>query len=247
ERNDHWLNFFGFIADEIIRSIKPRTALDAGCAMGFLVEALWDRGVQAQGIDVSAFAISQVRRDMQRYCRQTSLLQPIDGRYDLVTCIEVVEHLAPEETEAAIANLTAVTDTILFSSTPSDFVEPTHFNVQPPIRWLNQFAAFGFWPNCTFDASFVAPHAILLQRQPPPPEDVLMLFSEKVRLKCALVEREQRLGGFNEKIAELLANNSRLNTEGERCRTEIDRLNTELDNYKAENNELNTEIAHRRT
>jgi 2-polyprenyl-3-methyl-5-hydroxy-6-metoxy-1,4-benzoquinol methylase len=103
ERNDHWLNFFGGIADEIIRSIHPRSVLDAGCAIGLLVESLWDRGVEAYGIDLSSSAISQVRRDMQRYCHVASLLQPIEARYDLVTCIEVLEHLAPEETEAAIA------------------------------------------------------------------------------------------------------------------------------------------------
>src|SRR5215469_7822755 len=165
ERNEHWLTFFGLIADEIIRSLKPRTVFDAGCAKGFLVESFWDRGVKAYGIDISEFAVSQVRRDMQRYCRQGSILEPLKGRYDLVTCIEVLEHLTPEETEIAIANLTAITDAIVFSSTPSDFTEPTHYNVQPSIRWLSQFAALGFWPDCVFDASFVAPHAILLRHQ----------------------------------------------------------------------------------
>jgi cellulose synthase/poly-beta-1,6-N-acetylglucosamine synthase-like glycosyltransferase len=203
ERNDHWLNFFGLVADEIIRSLKPRTVFDAGCAMGFLVEALWDRGVEARGVDLSEYAIAQVRRDIQPYCRQGSVLEPIEGRYDLVTCIEVLEHLRPEQTEAAISNLAQLSDTILFSSTPFDLSEPTHFNVRPVIGWLRLFAAVGFWPDCIFDASFIAPHAFLLRRQDPLPDDVLMLFSEKIRLKCALVERDQRIGALNHRIAEL--------------------------------------------
>jgi len=189
------------------------------------VEALWDRGVEAHGIDVSPFAISQVRRDTQRYCVQGSIVQPLKGRYDLVTCIEVLEHLMPEEAEGAITNLAAVTDTILFAWSPSDLTEPTHFNVQPPIRWLNQFVAVGFLPDCTFDASFVAPHAILLRRHAPPREDLLLLFCEKIRLKSALTERDQRIGGFNQKITELTAADERLNTAAEQRHVEINHLN----------------------
>ncbi len=205
KRDDHWLNAFGFIADEVIRSLRPRTAFDAGCAMGMLVESLWDRGVATHGIDISSYAISQVRRDIQPYCRVASLVNPIDGSYDLVICIEVLEHLQPEETEAAIANLAAAGDTILFSSSPTDLAEPTHWNVRPLINWLKLFANVGFWPDCVFDASFVAPHAILLRKQPDLPDDILVLFGEKTRLKCALVEREQRIGGLNQKVADLTA------------------------------------------
>ena len=44
ERNEHWLNFFGWIAERITRDINPKTVLDAGCAMGSLVEGLRARG-----------------------------------------------------------------------------------------------------------------------------------------------------------------------------------------------------------
>ncbi|HVZ10775.1 hypothetical protein [Rhodopila sp.] len=46
-RNDHWLGFFGAVADAIVRSFAPARVFDAGCAMGLLVESLWDRGVEA--------------------------------------------------------------------------------------------------------------------------------------------------------------------------------------------------------
>jgi GT2 family glycosyltransferase len=237
ERSTHWLNFFGGIADEIIRSLKPRTVFDAGCALGFLVEALWDRGVESSGVDISSFAISQVRRDIQPYCRQDSLVNPIKGRYDLVTCIEVLEHLQPQETADAIANLAAASDTILFSSSPTDLTEATHFNVRPVIGWLKLFEAAGFWPDCTFDASFLAPHAMLLRKQPPPSEDVLALFSEKTRLKCALVEREQRIGGLNQKIADL----TRSLGEKAGLLAELDRAG-EIETLRAENSRLSGEL-----
>ena len=114
------------------------------------METLRDRGVQAWGADISEFAIQNVREDIRPYCRVASITKPIPlnaGRYDLVACIEVLEHLTAEEAGSAIANLTAVTDTILFSSSPSDFNEPTHINVRPPIDWLQMFAAHGFSPD----------------------------------------------------------------------------------------------------
>jgi GT2 family glycosyltransferase/glycosyltransferase involved in cell wall biosynthesis/predicted nucleic acid-binding Zn-ribbon protein len=199
-RNDHWLNFFGGIAGQIIRSLQPRRVFDAGCAMGMLVESFWDRGVEAHGVDLSPYAISQVRPDMRPYCRVGSLVEPVAEKYDLVTCIEVVEHMPEDEALAAVANVTDAADRILFSSTPSDFTEPTHINVHPTIYWLKQFAALGFWPDLLFDAGFVAPHAILFSRRSPgayADAELLGAFSELLRLRCALVEREQRIGSLN--------------------------------------------------
>src|SRR5579863_3782598 len=67
ERNTHWLTFFARIADAIVREINPSSVLDAGCAMGFLVEALRQRGVEAYGMDISEYAIAQVAEEIKPY------------------------------------------------------------------------------------------------------------------------------------------------------------------------------------
>ncbi len=121
QRNDYWLSSFARVAENIVRSLKPRRVLDAGCAMGMLVEALRDYGVDAWGIDISSYALSNVRRDMQAYCRAQSLAEPINQRFDLITCIEVLEHMPDEEARLAIRHMTAAADVILFSSTPTNF------------------------------------------------------------------------------------------------------------------------------
>src|SRR5262245_20855665 len=131
ERAEPWLSFFGGMADNIVRQIVPHTVLDVGCAKGFLVEALRDGGVEAFGIDISSYAISQVREDMRRYCWVGSALDPFPQHYDLVTCMEVLEHLSRPDAEAAVGNLCRYSDDILFCSTPDDVTEPTHLNVQP--------------------------------------------------------------------------------------------------------------------
>ena len=96
----------------------PSSVLDAGCAMGFLVEALRKRGVDAKGIDVSEYAISKVHESVAEHCSVGSLSEPLGGRYDLVTCIEVLEHIPAEQADAAIANLCAASDRLLISTSP---------------------------------------------------------------------------------------------------------------------------------
>lgn len=193
ERSDLWLQQFANVAEQIIRSISPKNVLDAGCAWGFLVESLRDRGVNAFGIDISSYAISQVRQDVQKYCSVRNLIEPISGGpYDLITCIEVLEHLPEDMSDTAIANLCAAGEAILFSSSPDDFDEPTHFNVNPSIYWLRRFAAHNFAPDITHDASYLTPHAVLLRRQKGPiNDDVLILHARKQMLNNEL-ERLKR-------------------------------------------------------
>ncbi|MDA1316093.1 MAG: glycosyltransferase [Acidobacteria bacterium] len=166
ERTSTWLEFFRFVAEALIRAENPATVLDAGCAMGMLVESFRDRGVEAWGIDISHYAISCVRDDMKPFCRAGSISDRIEGCYDLVTCIEVIEHIPPAESSQVLRNLTVAADTILFSSSPDDHETPSHVNVRPIREWLRLFSELGFEPDVGFDAGFVSPHAFLLRKMP---------------------------------------------------------------------------------
>lgn len=198
-----WEEFFERVTDSIVRSLQPRTAFDAGCAIGFLVEAFWDRGVEARGRDISEFAISQVRPDVRKYCEVGSLSDPIEGSFDLVTCVEVVEHMPQAAAELAIKQLAAATNVILFSSTPNDFDEPTHVNVRPTLYWLQQFAANGFAPDVTYDASYLAPHAMLLRRANGAVSgELLAAQAELVRLRMAIRTGSDQLSEMNQSLAQ---------------------------------------------
>ena len=63
-----------------------------------------ERGVDAQGIDVSTYAIEQAEEHVSDRVRVASLAEPIDGRYDLITCIETLEHIPEDEAGTAIDN-----------------------------------------------------------------------------------------------------------------------------------------------
>ncbi len=178
-RTPEWLEFFAGIAQKIVAEIGPRTVLDAGCAMGFLVEGLRDRAVEAFGLDLSEYAIAQVRTDLKVYCQVGSVTQPLPRRYDLIVCIEVLEHMSAADAEKAIANFGAATDDILFSSSPADYGEPTHANVQPPEYWAERFASHGFVRDVDFDASFITPWAVRYRRVADPWHRVIRGYERK--------------------------------------------------------------------
>lgn len=229
ERNEHWLNFFDRVAEAIVREFHPSTVLDAGCAMGFLVEALRKRGVDAKGIDVSEYAISQVHESVAEHCSVASLSEPLPGRFDLVTCIEVLEHIPAEQADVAIANLCAAGDRLLISTSPRDYSEPTHLNVQPPEFWSAAFAREGFFREVDRDLSYITPWAALyVRREEPVAETVRRYDRSWWRLRDEAHEVRAALLQAQEKLAELEAgeveNRPELLRELDRRQEEILRL-----------------------
>ena len=88
-----------FAVDE--RSLRPlegRTALDVGCGAGLLAEPLARLGAHVTGIDAAPELIEAART----HAGQSGLsiryvageVAALDDRYDLVTALEVVEHVA---------------------------------------------------------------------------------------------------------------------------------------------------------
>ena len=171
-RGEEWATLFAAIADRIVADIRPRTVLDAGCAMGLLVAALRARGVEAYGIDLSEYAIAQAPAEASPYCRVGSVAEPFPQRYDLIVSIEVLEHMPQAEAERAIANFCAHADDVLFSSTPFDYREATHFSVQPPEVWAELFARQGLYRDVDFDGTFIAPWAARFRRRDEPPHRI---------------------------------------------------------------------------
>ncbi|HEY4397770.1 MAG TPA: methyltransferase domain-containing protein [Acidimicrobiia bacterium] len=163
-RNDYWLDYFGQIARRVVTDIQPESVLDAGCAHGMLVEKLRALNVDAYGVDASEDAIAAVHNSVRDYTWRGSLTDPLERKYDLVVCIELLEHMSPADAEQAIENMCAASDRVLFSSSPLDYTEPTHVNVHAPEDWSAQFARHGFVRNVEFDASFITPWTALYER-----------------------------------------------------------------------------------
>jgi SAM-dependent methyltransferase len=208
-RNEAWLTFFRSIADRIVADIGPRRVLDAGCALGLLVETLRERGVDTFGIDLSSFAIANAADSVRPFLKEGSIAADLEERYDLIVSIEVLEHMPPDEAEAAIGNFCRHTDDVLFSSSPLDYRETTHVNVRPPEYWAGQFGRHGFVRDVDFDASFITPWAVRFRRSSEPLHRIVAgyerwhapLVRERADLRAHLAEVQDELQRTREDLA----------------------------------------------
>jgi SAM-dependent methyltransferase len=197
------------LADELIRDFHPATALDVGCGKGILVEALRSRGVDASGFDVSEDAISQAHESVAEHCRVASLTESIEGRYDLVTCIEVLEHLPPADTDAAIANLCAITDTIVMSGADGGLGEPNELDALPPEAWAAKFAEHGFMRDLERDLSHTSPPAAAFVRGRESQIETVRRYDRAwCRLRQEVAEVRRSLLESRRRLAELDAESS---------------------------------------
>lgn len=167
---ERWQHFFRQVADGIVADARPRTAIEFGCAKGFLVEVLRERGVDACGIDFSPYAVGTAHEAVRPFLRVGDVREPVARRHDVAICMEVLEHLDARDAPAAIRNLAAAADIVYFSSNPDeDFPEATHANVQPAEYWEDLFARAGMVRDRDFAADFIAPWALKFTRPPVDP------------------------------------------------------------------------------
>lgn len=92
--------------------IRGPRILDVGCGGGILSEALARAGAQVTGLDLSAASIQVARRSALEHglhidyrCEDVSVVaESLDGTFDAVTCMEMLEHVpAPEGIVSACA------------------------------------------------------------------------------------------------------------------------------------------------
>jgi len=273
---EHWVTFFGGVARKVVATLHPRSALDVGCATGMLVEALRNEGVDARGIDVSSWAIESVPESLRPYCTKGTVTEELIGTYELITCIEVAEHLPTFAVEDAIANMCRHTDAVLFSSTPDDFDEPTHLNVEPTGYWGQLFVRQGFLRDVDYDASYLAPHAVLFRSATTDIEDVVYEYERalsalvshaeegrqaEVQLQDAIAEHDRLAERYNalafdnaalsaeySRVADQVRSLSQEFTELEsRRKAELDAAQTKISEHNATNHDLLLQLRSRDT
>ena len=80
------------------RPLAGKTVLDVGCGAGLLAEALARLGAAVTGIDASPEVIAVAREHSTKSGLEIDYrsgdVQQLDGRFDLVTSMEVIEHVA---------------------------------------------------------------------------------------------------------------------------------------------------------
>jgi SAM-dependent methyltransferase len=200
--SQHWRTFFTMVAERVRAVTNPSSVLDVGCAKGLLVQAFCEQDVDAYGIDVSQYAIENAHPDVAARLSVGSA-ENVEGSWDLITCTEVLEHMAPANAERAIDSMCAASDRVLLSSTPSHFEEPTHINVREPAAWAASFAERGFFRRTDVDLSFLAPWAVLFEREDATRRDLAYRYERYAYpLHVEVLEKRAALRDAHRKLKE---------------------------------------------
>ena len=103
--------------------LAGRTALDVGCGAGLLAEPLARLGARVTGLDASADLVAVA----QEHARASDLnidyrageLAELQGQFDLITCMEVIEHVADPAAFVGALGKRLASDGLLVLSTPN--------------------------------------------------------------------------------------------------------------------------------
>jgi len=111
--------------ERIAGGVEGKRVADVGCGGGIFAEALAQRGADVTGIDLSEKAIAVARLhqyesgtsvDYRRVAAETLALE-MPGAFDVVTCLELLEHVPePASTVAACSALARPGGTVVFST-----------------------------------------------------------------------------------------------------------------------------------
>jgi 2-polyprenyl-6-hydroxyphenyl methylase/3-demethylubiquinone-9 3-methyltransferase len=113
----------GFITEKV--TAQAPKVLDVGCGGGILAEALSKASAQVTGIDLSQASIEAARRHAHsqglsidyRHVSIEEIAQTQRGSFDIVTCMEMLEHVPkPEKVVAACAQVLKPGGQAFFSS-----------------------------------------------------------------------------------------------------------------------------------
>ena len=111
--------------ERIAGALADRRVADVGCGGGILAEALALRGAVVTGIDLSQKAIGVARLHQYesgtnveyRVADAETLALELPGAFDVVTCLELLEHVPdPASTVRACATLAKPGGTVVFST-----------------------------------------------------------------------------------------------------------------------------------
>ena len=116
--DQHWQ------ADECSRTpLEGKTALDVGCGAGLLAEPLARLGAKVTGLDASPELIAVAHQHAARQGIEIDYrageIAELEGQYDLITCMEVIEHVADPAAFVNALALRLAPGGLLILSTPN--------------------------------------------------------------------------------------------------------------------------------
>jgi len=161
---------FSFIANWVKENIpSAKTLLDVGCSAGSFVDYASRIGFDARGVDISKFAINNCCEGARGKVKLADITkEPPPGRFDLVTAMDLMEHLYTQSVPAVLNYFRSALNPggyvfccICTARHPNELWEHTskndevpadktwlsvsgHVNIKYPEKWIEEFKSAGF-------------------------------------------------------------------------------------------------------
>lgn len=134
------------VAPALLKMLSPRSLLDVGCGAGAWCSVWLEMGIpDVQGLDGNYVRRENLLID-EKLFTAADLAKSVDlGRkFDLVTSLEVAEHLSADAAEVFVDTLVRHGDIILFSAATPGQGGEYHVNEQPLAYWREKFHRRGY-------------------------------------------------------------------------------------------------------
>jgi cyclopropane fatty-acyl-phospholipid synthase-like methyltransferase len=153
-----WPRFKGVFEESAayLKEIFPeaRTFLDMGCAKGYLVRALRDKGVEAWGFDHSPWALAHVETAARPFVIQADVLgAAYERRFDVLVAMSLLESLTEEQIRVFLPRARAWAQQAIYVTIPTleagaselrDDRDLSHVTLRDRDWWRSRFLEAGW-------------------------------------------------------------------------------------------------------
>lgn len=130
----------------ICSEFRPTRVIDVGCGTGALLDAFRQAGCDTLGLEYSEAALKFCRSrglDVRKFDLEKDAWTDGDRNFDVVTSIEVAEHLPERVADSYVALLTRLAPVLVLTAATPGQGGVDHVNEQPHDYWIRKFEARG--------------------------------------------------------------------------------------------------------
>ncbi len=145
-RRERYHPDYRLLAASLSKIVPFATIFDLGCANGFLLSEFYLAGKKVRGLDLSPDVRSVLPAELLPQV-EVGDFSEAKGRWDLVCCVEMAEHLTPERSIELVDKVVSLAKHwIYFSAAPPGQLGYGHINCRPQSEWLGWFEERGWVP-----------------------------------------------------------------------------------------------------
>lgn len=128
----------------LLNELDFDSVIDLGCANGLLLLPFHEAGKEVRGIELSP-NVSAYVSPVIREVVEIGDFSAMNGRADLVCCVEMAEHIQPGRSEELVDKLTSLArNWIFFTAAPPGQGGRGHINCRQMTEWMTWFEARGW-------------------------------------------------------------------------------------------------------